>query len=396
MVLADYSSVILRFGEIGIKSNQTRRRMINLLTRHVELALREKKVAFEKVHTVYGRIYIETPKAREAAEVAAKVFGIVSTSPTVETSAEMDEILNVGEQLARAEFRTGLTFAVGARRIGEHSFSSQDLRAQLGERILEGIPELELRVNLSNPDQEIYVEVRDGKAHLFTQTIKGVGGMPTGSQGKVVCTISKGLDSPIAAYKVMKRGCIPVFVHLDNAPYAEESCSEIALKQAQLLANYIHGFEVKLYIVSHARDIQEAQKHAPENTTCLFCKRNILRIARGIAIQEDADAIVTGEIIGKQASQTTAILRAIENAVTDFPILRPNAGNDSIDIENLAQQIGLHEFAVESSSCCSLNSMSTSVGADPDQIASYEESMDFGILTEELKNARIMVLRKGK
>ncbi len=396
MVLADYTSVILRFGEIGIKSNQTRRRMKNLLIGQVESALREKNVPFDKVHSVYGRIYVDTNKAVEAAEVAAKVFGIVSTSPVVEVSADMDEILNAGEQLVKAEFKKGLSFAVGARRIGEHPFSSQDLREQLGERILEGLPEFALKVNLSKPEQTIYVEVRDGKAHLFTQTIKGVGGMPTGSQGKVVCTISTGLDSPIAAYKVMKRGCIPVFVHLDNTPYADENCSEIAVKQAQLLANYIHGFEVKLYIVPHAPDIEEAQKHAPEKMTCLFCKRNMLRIAREIALQEEADAIVTGEIIGEQASQTTANLRVIENAVTDFPILRPNAGDDKVDIEHLAQKIGTYEFAKESASCCTLNPKYPSVKADPEQIASCEEPMDLSILAEELKNAKIIVLREGK
>ena len=396
MVLADYTSVILRFGEIGIKSNQTRRRMTNLLISHVESALRENNVLFEKIHSVYGRIYIETRNAVEAAEVAAKVFGIVSTSPVVETSAEMDEILNTGEQLVRAEFKKGLTFAVGARRIGEHPFSSQDVREQLGERIFEGMPELEPKVDLSNPEQTIYVEVRDGKAHLFTQTIKGVGGMPTGSQGKVVCTISTGLDSPIAAYKVMKRGCIPVFVHLDNTPYADENCSEIAVKQAQHLANYIHGFEVKLYIVPHAPDIEEVKKHAPEKMTCLFCKRNMLRIAREIAIQEDADAIITGEIIGEQASQTTANLRVIENAVTDFPILRPNAGDDKVDIEHLAQVIGTYEFAMEGASCCTLNPKYPAVTADPEHVASFEEPMDLSILSEELKNARILILREGK
>jgi thiamine biosynthesis protein ThiI len=392
----EYTSVILRFGEIGIKSHQTRRRMTNLLIRHVESALRENEVSFEKTHSVYGRIYIETDKAMEAAEVAAKVFGIVSTSPVVETSAEMDQILDIGEQLARAEFRKGHTFAAGARRIGEHTFSSQDVRERLGERILEGIPELELKVNLSNPDQSVYVEVRDEKAHLFTQTIKGVGGMPTGSQGKVVCTISTGLDSPIAAYKIMKRGCIPVFLHLDNTPYADEDCTEIAVKQAQLLAKYIHGFEVKLYIVPHAPDIEEAQKHAPENMTCLFCKRNMLRIAREIAIQENADAISTGEIIGEQASQTTRNLRVIEQAVTDFPILRPLAGEDKVDVEHLAQQIGTYEFAKEGASCCTLNPRYPSVRADPVEVASYEESMDLKILNEELKNARVIVLREGK
>ncbi|MFW9794692.1 MAG: tRNA uracil 4-sulfurtransferase ThiI [Candidatus Thorarchaeota archaeon] len=396
MVLADYSSVILRYGEIGIKSNQTRRRMTNLLIGQVESALREKKVPFEKVHSVFGRIYIETRKAIEAAETAAKVFGIVSSSPVVETIADMDEILDVGEQLVRAEFKKGFSFAVGARRIGEHPFSSQDLRERLGERILEGIPELKLKVNLSNPEQSIYVEVRDSKAHLFTQTIKGVGGMPTGSQGKVVCTISTGLDSPIAAYKVMKRGCIPIFVHLDNTPHADENCSEIAVKQAQLLANYIHGFEIKLYIVPHAPDIEEAQKHAPEKMTCLFCKRNMLRIAREIAIQEKADAIVTGEIIGEQASQTTANLRVIENAVTDFPILRPNAGDDKVDIEHLAQRIGTYEFVKEGASCCRLNPRYPAVRADPNEVASCEESMDMSILSEELKNARIIILREGK
>lgn len=370
--------------------------MKNLLIGQVESALKEKNVPFTKVHSVYGRIYIDTNKAIDAAEVAAKVFGIVSTSPVVEVSAELVEILHAGEQLVKAEFKKGLSFAVGARRIGEHPYTSQDLREQLGERILEEFPELALRVNLSEPEQTIYVEVRDAKAHLFTRTIKGVGGMPTGSQGKVVCTISTGLDSPIAAYKVMKRGCIPVFVHLDNTPYADENCSDIAVKQAQLLANYIHGFKVKLYIIPHAPDIEEAQKHAPEKMTCLFCKRNMLRIAREIALQEEADAIVTGEIIGEQASQTTANLRVIENAVADFPILRPNAGDDKVDIEHLAQEIGTYEFAKEGVSCCTLNPRYPSVRADPVQVASCEESMDLSILAEELKNAKVIVLREGK
>jgi len=370
--------------------------MTSLLISHVESALREKKIPFEKIHSVYGRLYIETREAEKAAMVAARVFGVVSTSPAIQTSAEMDKILDIGEQLARTQFKKGLSFAVGARRIGQHLFSSQDIREQLGERILDNLSELELNVNLSNPEQSIYIEVRENKAHIFTQTIKGVGGMPTGSQGKVVCTISTGLDSPIAAYKVMKRGCIPVFLHLDNMPYADNQCSEIAVKQAQLLANYIHGFEVKLYIVPHAPDIEEARKHAPEKMTCLFCKRNMLRIAREIAIQENADAIVTGEIIGEQASQTTANLRVIEQAVTDFPILRPNAGDDKVDIMHLAQEIGTYDFANEGASCCTLNPRYPSVRADPDQVKSCEEPMDFGILKDELKNARIMVLREGK
>jgi thiamine biosynthesis protein ThiI len=122
----------------------------------------------------------------------------------------------------------------------------------------------------------------------------------------------------------------------------------------------------------------------------------MLRIAREIAILEDADAIVTGEIIGEQASQTTKNLRVIEQAVTDFPILRPLAGEDKVDIEHLAQRIGTYEFAKEGASCCTLNPRYPSVRADPVEVASCEEPMDLGILSEELKNARVMTLREGR
>ena len=166
--------------------------------------------------------------------------------------------------------------------------------------------------------------------------------------------------------------------------------------QAQLLANYIHNFEVKLYIIPHAPDLEEIQKHAPEEMTCLFCKRNMLRIARQIAIQEDADAIVTGEIIGEHASQTIWNLRVIENAVTDFPIHRPLVGEDKVDIEHLAREIGTYEYAKEGASCCTLNPKYPSVKADSDRVVECEEPMDLSILSEELKNARVMVLREGK
>ena len=387
----EHSAVLLRYGEIGIKSKQTRRRMEDMLIRQVEIALDDHKVPFSSIDKQYGRIFIETQDAMRAAKVSAGIFGIVSTSPVVVTSADFETILDVGEKLALAEFEKGKSFKVDARRVGTHDYSSQEIREKLGERIFEG--PMALPVDLHSPEQEIYVEVRQDNAYIFTTTIQGLGGMPTGTQGKVVCTVSTGLDSPVAAFKIMRRGCIPVFVYFDNSPHCDERCTEVAIEQAQVLASYIYGHEVKMYIVPHGPDLDEAVKHGPKKMTCLFCKRNMLRLAREIAVAEGADAIVTGEIIGEQASQTTANLRAIDSAVTDIPILRPLAGEDKVDIMRIAREIGTYKFAHESVTCCTLAPQYPSIVADRERVEEAERDMSEELLQDEIRESRILTLR---
>ncbi|MHA2386552.1 MAG: tRNA uracil 4-sulfurtransferase ThiI [Candidatus Thorarchaeota archaeon] len=391
----EYSEVLVRYGEIGIKSKQTRKRMEDLLIRHIKSAMREADVKFSKVRKEYGRIFIVTEMTEEASRIASNMFGVVSVSPVVVIESDLDSILETGVEMARRSFAKNKSFAVGSRRVGTHDYSSQDVREKLGASILKGLPELELSVNLTSPEQSLYVEVRNQSAYLFTDTIAGVGGMPSGSQGKVVCTLSSGLDSPIAAFKVMKRGCIPVFVNFDNTPYANDDCRAIVTDQAQLLANYIHNFEVKLYIVPHGEDLSEAETHGPPKMTCLFCKRNMLRMAREIAIMENADAIVTGEIIGEQASQTTMNLRAINTAVCDFPILRPCAGDDKSDIESLAHKIGTYKFAEEGLSCCTLASKYPVTRGKPSDVQKAEEDMNLDVLKNQVGQASIITLRTG-
>jgi thiamine biosynthesis protein ThiI len=392
----EYSAVLLRYGEIGIKSRQTRKRMVDLLVKHVGSALKEKNAKFDRIRTEYGRIFVETNDAQAVAGVVSQVFGIVSVSPVVVTESGFDNILESGLAMARRDFRKGRTFAVRAGRVGTHTFSSQDIRERLGERILDELGELELKVDLDSPEQYVHVEVRDNRAYLFTQILKGVGGMPTGSQGKVVCLISSGLDSPIAAYKAMKRGCIPVFVTYDNMPYSNEVCSDIAVKQASLLAHYIYDYEVRMYVVPHGMDLTDIVEHAPRRMTCLYCKRNMFRMGREIAIRENADAIVTGEIIGEQASQTSRNLRATSSAVCDFPILRPCIGDDKVDIEHMAMQIGTYEFAKEGVSCCTLPPKYPTVSARINQVAVQEQNLDLNVLQAEVSQAKVIVLRTAE
>ncbi|MHA2140495.1 MAG: tRNA uracil 4-sulfurtransferase ThiI [Candidatus Thorarchaeota archaeon] len=390
-----YSEVLVRYGEIGIKSKQTRRRMEDELIRHIKAALREAEVSFSKIRKEYGRIFIVTDVTDDASKVASNIFGVVSVSPVVVIESVIDAILETGLEMARRNFTKNKSFAVGSRRVGTHDYSSQDVREKLGAAILMGLPDLNLSVNLKAPDQSIYVEVRNQNAYLFIDTVEGVGGMPTGTQGKVVCTLSSGLDSPVAAYKVMKRGCIPVFVNFDNTPYTNDDCRAIVTEQAQLLANFIHNYEVKLYIVPHGEDLSEAEAHGPPEMTCLFCKRNMLRMAREIAIMEGADAIVTGEIIGEQASQTTMNLRAINTAVCDFPILRPCAGDDKSDIEALAHKIGTYRFSEKGLSCCTLAPEHPVTRRELGAVEKAEADMDLSILQKQIEQASIVTLRTG-
>ncbi len=392
--MPEYSAVLLRYGEIGIKSKQTRRRMVSLLVKHVETALKEVGVSFSRIRTDFGRVYVETTEAVKVSQVASRVFGIVSTSPVVVTDSNLDTILDVGSAMAVTSFTKGRSFAVRASRVGTHAYSSQDIRERLGERILEKLASFDLKVDLKSPAQVVDVEVRDETAYVFSETIPGVGGMPMGSQGKVVCLISSGLDSPVAAYKAMKRGCIPVFVTFDNIPYANEACSGVAVKQAAKLAEYVHDYQVKVYVVPHGADLADIVSHAPYRMTCLYCKRNMLRMAREIAVLENADALVTGEIIGEQASQTSRNLRAIGGVVCDYPVLRPCIGDDKVDVEHLAASIGTYQFASEGLSCCTLPPKYPMISADIDKVKEAEQGLDLSILKTQVSQARIVIVKK--
>lgn len=313
--------------------------MLQQLEENLNSALRGNDIPFKGIKCYSRWIFIDTGDMIEAARAASRVFG-VSTASTVATmpAASIDD---------------------------------------------------------ASTTQEQYIEVIDEEAHVVDKAIEGVGGLPSGSEGKVVCTISGGLDSPVAAFKAMKRGCVPIFVHFDNVPYGDESTRDLAIRQAKSLAEYIHGHEVKMYVVPHGEDLTEILRHAPRKMTCIFCRRNMYRLAEKVALRENADAIITGEIIGEQASQTTRNLLAEENAVCDITIIRPCIGDDKVEIEKLAMKIGTYKFTHEAVSCCSLPPKYPTIHARLGEIRPAEEKMNMEILDAELADAEVIVLKRG-
>ncbi|MHA1772382.1 MAG: THUMP domain-containing protein [Candidatus Thorarchaeota archaeon] len=373
----EYSAVLVRYGEIGIKSRQTRKYMSHLLASQITSALKEHAIHFSKVRTEFGRLFVMTDEAREAAEVAARVFGVVSTSPVVVTEAEFETILETGLDLARQSFRPRFSFAVGARRLGSHPFTSQDVRRKLGELILTHLGDLHLTVDLTSPQQSVYVEVREDVAYLFTETVTGVGGMPTGSQGTVVCLIDGSLASLVASYQVMKRGAIPVFV-----VFEESSTIHSAIAR---LASHIHNQPIKKYVLSHPRQIKENKEHMSE-IICTICRRNMIDVASEIASLEGADGIVTGDVIGLPA-QSISALKHIREVQCDFPLFQPCAGDDPESLRVMAQRIGIQLDDTTLCPACQFDS--TLVGSIYNDLLRIESELGLPSAKEQLDTARI-------
>jgi thiamine biosynthesis protein ThiI len=334
----DYHGVLLRCDELQYHSLESKEQLVSQLLRNLESALREHNVPFNKIEPTCQYIYIKTSDVRQTSTITSGVFGVSSVSPVL---------------------------------------VSQDNE-------------------LSLSDNGYTAETCGNLVYLSTERIDGIGGLPTGSQGKIVCTISGGLDSPVAAYKMMKRGCVPIFLHFDNVPYGDESTRDLAIRQAKRLTEYIHGHEVKMYVVPHGEDLTEVLRHAPRKMTCIFCRRNMYRLAEKIALLENADAIVTGEIIGEQASQTTRNLLAEESAVCEIPIIRPCIGDDKVDIERMAIKIRTYEFAHEAVECCSLPPKYPTVSAKLDVIGPAEQKMDMSWIDIEIANAEVIILRESE
>jgi len=338
-MLDEYGGVLLRCDELQYHSLPSREQLTKQLVKNLEAALREHAVSFNEIQPACQFIYIKTTNISEVTRVSSGVFGVSSVSPVIVSSTiDADSLPS------------------------NHAF---------------------------------YKEECDNKVFLSTEKVDGVGGLPTGSQGRVVCTISGGLDSPIAAYKMMKRGCVPVFLHFDNVPYGDESTRNLAIRQAKRLSEYIHGHEIKMYVVPHGDDLTEVLRHAPRKMTCIFCRRNMYRLAQEVALLENADAIVTGEIIGEQASQTTRNLLAENSAISEIPIMRPCIGDDKVEVEKMAMKIRTYDFAQEAVSCCSLPPKYPTVCSKLDIIDPIEEKMNMDWKASEISEAEVIILKDG-
>jgi thiamine biosynthesis protein ThiI len=341
--------ILIRYGEIALKG-QNRNVFFRILRRNVRLCLKANGIA-GKVWQEGQRIYLSTDEVEPALEAVRRVFGIVSLSAVHETAPEMQAITDAALQVAEsAGLNPTRTFRVRARRADKaFPLTSPEINRHVGGALAEAIG---ARVDLSNNTQvDIGIEVHPQRALVYGDVVRGPGGMPLGSQGRVVVLLSSGIDSPVAAWLMMKRGCTIIPVHF--------SISEAQSRQVQSLVDalnrYAYGWQLKPIILSHHEilgpaldQLRAAQR---ERWACLFCKRAMLIKAAEIAAEMNASAVVTGDSLGQVASQTLSNLEVVSHGV-EKPILRPLIALDKVEIMALARQIGTYEPSVEHAHSC--------------------------------------------
>jgi len=337
-----FDTVIVRLGgEIGIKSAWTRRAYEKLLIQNIKAILKHHNIPYEKIIWQHGRIYIKTSQAKKAALQLTKVFGISSLSPASQTTSKLEDITAQSLKLAKRKLQKQNSFAVKCKRVGIHPYSSGDICQQIGQEILEAFQELQLKVNLTNPDIIIGIEIRQNDAYIYTDTIAAPDGLPVGTQPKTISLIKPDLNSPVACWLTMKRGCpfVPA--------YFCENQNKMAITQVKNICKALFewsiGRSAKLYLIPHNQNFTILKQECSPRLLGVIEKRLIYRIAAHIAEKEKAEAIVTGETIGEKLHQTLRHFRLQDQAIQDYPIHRPLTGLDSAEIKKLAQRIGIQK-----------------------------------------------------
>jgi thiamine biosynthesis protein ThiI len=214
---------------------------------------------------------------------------------------------------------------------------------------------------------------------------------PFDSQAKVVCLVSGGIDSPVAAWLMMRKGCIPVFVFFDNYPFADETTKKRALEAIKKLSQYAHGKKLKVYVVPQGDDLTDILRKCPRSLTCVLCRRMMYRLAEKIALSEGADAIVTGEIIGEHASQTLVNLRVETQAISDVNILRPLLGINKKEVESLARKIGTLDASTKPAACCTGPPPKPRTRAQLEEILEAETHLNIkAMISRDLENTKTL------
>ena len=371
-------TVVIRYGELGTKSDKVRSDMTSILRQRVQDRLKFEGEEFEKVSTVPGRIICRDVRNPESvADIVSEIPGVASASPVISTESSIEAMKEASERL-----EVGESFGIDANTAGEHSFDSQDIERELGSYVKE---KRDLRVDLDEPETVVEVDARFEETFIFTERFEGPQGFPEGAGDDLAALISGGIDSPVAAYETMKKGSKITPIYFYNKPLAAEDHLIRFKSVIKKLKRFNPSRDWKFFIV----DMEEVNKQLMdqvEKGRMLIHRRIMFRVAEKIAEQENLSGIVTGESLAQKSSQTASNLDLTSRSV-DKNILRPLLTEDKHSITSKARELGTFEDSTIESACNTLAPQNPATRMDNQELQEKEERIDIDSLVQKAVNS---------
>lgn len=344
---------IVRCGEVALKG-MNKPYFERVLLQRVKKALEE----YEDTEAVWmeGLMIVKVPAYAAEDEVISKcvrVFGVASVSPAVQAPKDINEIGRLATDFMKniIESEDIKTFKVKAKRADKNfPVQSPDIARQVGGMVLKECKILS--VDVHRPECTLNVDVRHEAAYIYRDKVKGFGGLPLGTNGKGMILMSGGIDSPVAAFMMAKRGMSIEAVHFHSYPYTSQRAQEKVEDLVKVLAGYMGT--VRMHVINLLPIQEEIVKNCPEDETTLLVRRFMMRIAEKIAEKNGCMMLITGEDLGQVASQTAEALVVTDNVVK-MPVMRPLIAMDKVDIMDKAREIGTYDISIQPyEDCCTV------------------------------------------
>ena len=355
-----------------------------------------KDIGFDNIYKEQGKIYIEAAEEDfpQLINRLKKVFGLVYISPCIRVEKELEAIGSAAIAALKNKLLSDnniSTFKVDTNR-ADKSFEmkSPEISMKVGGIILRNFENI--KVDVHSPDTYVYVDIKQSAAYVYTDRIKGYGGLPIGTNGKGLLLLSGGIDSPVAGFMMAKRGVEISCVHYHSYPFTSERAEEKVKELARILSRYMG--KIKIFSVNLLNIQKEINKKCPEDEMTILSRRFMMRIAERIADYHGFNALITGENLGQVASQTIYGLDVTNRAVA-LPVFRPLIGFDKVDIIKLAKNIETFETSIQPfEDCCTVFLPKHPVTRPKaENIEKSEEALDVDkLITDAIKDMKIYTI----
>lgn len=382
-----YDHIMVRFGELSTKG-KNKKDFIKQLAINIKYALRnETALSFLVMH---DHIYVGLNglDPNPVLERLQDVSGIQSLSLVCKTEAEMENLKTVALELIRQE--SGHTFKVKARRTDKSfPFVSDTINREIATTILRNT---DWKVDVHEPDIQLFVEIRLEAAYIFTRTVPGAGGYPLGVGGKILTMVSGGIDSPVASYLLMRRGITVQAIHFASPPYTQEAVIGKIKDLLSVLTRYQP--QIRLYIIPFTKLQEAIYANVDESYAITIMRRMMYRISERMARRHRCVALANGESVGQVASQTLQSM-AVINEVVSLPVIRPLATTDKTEIIKLARKIKTFDISIRPfEDCCTIfTPKNPKTMPKLDEVVALEAKFDYQALVNDcVANAESLLI----